>query len=57
MGFAVRDTVENYIASVLLSVRNPFAVNDLVDIDGHEGNVVRLTLRATVLLSPEGNHI
>ena len=57
VGFAVRDTVENYIASILLSVRNPFEVNDFVNIDGHEGNVVRLTSRATVLLSPDGNHI
>ncbi len=57
VGFAVRDTVENYIASILLSLRNPFEVNDLVDIDGNEGNVVRLTTRATILLSPDGNHI
>ena len=52
-----RDTVENYIASILLSLRNPFEVNDLVNIDGNEGNVVRLTTRATILISPDGNHI
>ncbi len=57
VGFAVRDTVENYIASVLLSLRNPFDVNDYVLIDGHKGNVVRLTSRATVLISPDANHI
>jgi small-conductance mechanosensitive channel len=57
VGFAVRDTVENYIASILLSIRNPFEVNDFVDIDGHMGNVVKLTSRATILLSPDGNHI
>lgn len=57
IGFAVRDTVENYIASILLSLRNPFSVNDHVDINGQQGNVVKLTSRATILLSPEGNHI
>lgn len=57
VGFAVRDTVENYIASVLLSLRNPFDVNDYVMIDGNEGNVVRLTSRATILISPDANHI
>lgn len=57
IGFAVRDTVENYIASILLSIRNPFEVNDLINIDGHEGNVARLTSRATILVSPNGNHI
>jgi len=57
VGFAVRDTVENYIASVLLSLRNPFDVNDYVLIAGQKGNVVRLTSRATILISPDANHI
>lgn len=57
VGFAVRDTVENYIASILLSLRNPFEVNDYVSINGNDGNVLRLTSRATVLFSPDGNHI
>ncbi|PSJ18824.1 mechanosensitive ion channel family protein [Nitrosomonas supralitoralis] len=57
VGFAVRDTVENYLASILLSLRNPFEVNDLVNIDGNEGHVVRLTTRATILISQDGNHI
>lgn len=57
VGFAVRDTVENYLASILLSLRNPFEVKDLVNIDGNEGHVVRLTTRATILISQDGNHI
>ena len=57
LGFAVRDTVENYIASVMLSIRQPFRPNDVVEINGDEGKVVRLTSRATILLSFDGNHI
>lgn len=57
VGFAVRDTVENFIASVLLSLRQPFRPNDFVEIDGVMGNVARLTSRATILISPEGNHV
>ncbi|MBK8451873.1 MAG: mechanosensitive ion channel domain-containing protein [Thiofilum sp.] len=57
IGFAVRDTVENYIASILLSLRNPFNVNDLVKIENQEGRVARLNSRATILISAEGNHI
>lgn len=57
IGFAVRDTVENFIASVLLSIRQPFAPNDAVMIDGNEGKVIRLTSRATIILSFDGNHI
>lgn len=57
IGFAVRDTVENFIASVMLSIRQPFRPNDVVEINGDEGKVIRLTSRATILLSFDGNHI
>ncbi|NBD29807.1 MAG: mechanosensitive ion channel [Alphaproteobacteria bacterium] len=57
IGFAVRDTVENFIASIMLSIRQPFRPNDVVEINGDEGKVIRLTSRATILLSFDGNHI
>lgn len=57
VGFAVKDTIENYIASILLSVRQPFRPNDHVVIDGHEGRVIRLTSRATILMTLQGNHL
>jgi small conductance mechanosensitive channel len=57
IGFAVRDTVENFIASIMLSVRQPFRPNDTVEIEGDQGKVIRLTSRATILLSFDGNHI
>lgn len=57
IGFAVRDTVENFIASILLSMRQPFRPNDLIEINGDMGKVIRLTSRATILLSLDGNHI
>lgn len=57
LGFAVRDTVENFIASVMLSFRQPFRPNDTVEINGDVGKVIRLTSRATILLSFDGNHI
>ena len=57
IGFAVRDTVENFIASIMLSIRQPFRPNDSIEINGDEGMVIRLTSRATILLSFDGNHI
>ncbi|MGB8223142.1 MAG: mechanosensitive ion channel family protein [Polyangiales bacterium] len=57
VGFAFRDIMENYLAGLLLSMRRPFAPNDFVAIDGDEGRVVRLTSRATVLFTLEGNHL
>ena len=57
LGFAFRDLIENYIASILLSIRQPFSPRDLVRIEGHEGRVARLTSRATVLVTLDGNHV
>lgn len=57
LGFALRDTVENYIASLLLSLRQPFSQDDLVQIEGWEGRVLRLTSRATLLMTLDGNHV
>lgn len=57
VAFAFKDLAENYIAGVLLSTRQPFAPNDLVVINSDEGKVVRLTSRATILMTLEGNHL
>ena len=57
VSFAFRDLAENYIASVLLSLRQPFLADEHVVIEGHEGRVVRLTSRATILIDLDGNHV
>ncbi len=57
LGFAFRDIIENYLASIILSVRRPFSKNDHVLIDSHEGKVLRLTSRDTILMTLEGNHL
>jgi small conductance mechanosensitive channel len=57
IGFAFKETLENYLAGILMSLRQPFAPRDLVVIDGHEGRVVVMTSRATILMTPDGNHL
>lgn len=57
VGFAFKDLVENYVAGVLLSLRQPFEPNDHVVIENHEGKVIRLTSRATILMTLDGNHL
>lgn len=57
LGFAFRNIVENYLAGVLLSVRNPFSTGDVIEIEGFRGKVIRLTTRDTVLMTLEGNHL
>lgn len=57
VGFAVKDTIENYISSLMLSVRQPFRARDHVVINNQEGIVVRLTSRATILMTLDGNQL
>ena len=57
VGFAVKDTIENYIASLMLSIRQPFRARDHIVINQQEGIVVRLTSRATILMTLDGNQL
>jgi small conductance mechanosensitive channel len=57
IGFAFRDLAENHLSGVLLSLRRPFEPGDHVMVDGHEGRVVSLNSRATILMTLDGNHL
>ena len=57
VGFAFRNIVENYLAGILLSIRNPFSTGDIIEVSGMTGKVIRLTSRDTVLMTPDGNHL
>lgn len=57
LGFAFKDILENYLAGILMSLRQPFAPRDHVVIDGNEGIIVALTSRATILMTLDGNHL
>ncbi len=57
LGFAFKNILENYLAGILMSLRQPFAPRDHVVIDGNEGMVVALTSRATILMTLDGNHL
>ncbi len=57
VGFAFRDIVENFIASMLLGIRRPFGIGDFITVAGRSGSVLALDTRATTLITPEGNHV
>ncbi|GJL59685.1 MAG: hypothetical protein NPIRA03_25420 [Nitrospirales bacterium] len=57
VSFALRDTVENYIASILLSIRQPFRPLDQIVLENYEGLVMKLTSRETILMTLDGNHV
>ncbi|MEP3348096.1 MAG: mechanosensitive ion channel family protein [Litoreibacter sp.] len=57
VGFAFRDIAENFLASLLLSIRRPFRAGEYIEVTGIGGTVLSMNTRSTVLLSSEGNHI
>ena len=57
LGFAFKNILENYLAGILMSLRQPFAPNDIVQINEQEGVVVSLNARSTVLMTLDGNHV
>ena len=57
LGFAFRDIVENYLAGILMSARQPFKRGDLIQIGENEGKVIRMTTRELVLMTLDGNHL
>jgi len=57
LGFAFRDIAENFLASLLLSMRRPFRQGDTISVGEHEGVVQTMNTRSTILLTLDGNHV
>ncbi|MCG6117571.1 MAG: mechanosensitive ion channel [Aquimonas sp.] len=57
LGIAFRDITENFLASLFLSLQQPFREGDLVEVAGVTGYVQRLTSRVTVLMTLDGNQV
>jgi small-conductance mechanosensitive channel len=57
IGFVFRDIAENFLTSLLLSIRNPFNSGDFIEIGAFQGIVRNLNTRTTVLLTVEGNQV
>ncbi len=57
LGIAFRDITENFLASIFLSLQQPFREGDLIEVTNILGFVQRLTSRTTVLMTLEGNQV
>jgi small-conductance mechanosensitive channel len=57
VGIAFQDIMENFLASILISTRQPFRSGDRITVCGHTGIVQQVTTRGTVLLALDGNYI
>ena len=57
VGIAFRDITENFLASLFLSLQQPFRSGDLVEVANITGFVQRLTSRTTILMTLDGNQV
>jgi small conductance mechanosensitive channel len=57
LGFAFQDIAENFIAGIILSLRNQFNEGDIIKTSDYTGIVHRVQLRATVLQVPTGQRV
>jgi small-conductance mechanosensitive channel len=54
IGFAFKDTFENFLAGILILLREPFKIDDYVECDGAEGQVEAITIRDTHIRQTDG---
>lgn len=54
LGFALQDISKNLVAGVLMLMQKPFSLGDTIEVSGFTGTVLEITLRDTVLLTPDG---
>ena len=49
VGFAAKDSLENFISGITIFIDSPFKVGDQIEVDGTYGTVDEITLRSTRL--------
>ncbi|WP_420455446.1 mechanosensitive ion channel family protein [Rubrivirga sp.] len=57
LGFAFQDIAANFIAGVLMAVRNPFVVGEIIETNGFTGPVREISLRSTILDTFQGQKV
>jgi small conductance mechanosensitive channel len=57
LGFALQDIVSNFAAGVVLLLEHPFTRGDHIAVQGTEGTVEDIKVRATQLRTPDGQQV
>ena len=56
-GFAFKDIGENFLAGIILALKRPFEIGDIIEVQGYKGTVKDLDLRITHLRNAEGKDL
>lgn len=57
LGFAAKDSLENFIAGVTILLDRPFSVGDWITVTEHYGKVEHITLRSTRIRTPNNQTV
>lgn len=57
LGFAFKDIIQNFLAGILILVREPFALGDFIDCNNKQGRVEKIDLRYTYLRQVDGQRV
>lgn len=54
IGFAFKDILQNWLAGLLILIRQPFEIGDQIEVNGYEGTVAQIETRATIITTYDG---
>lgn len=57
VGFAFKDILQNWLAGLLILLRQPFQIGDQIQVSGYEGTVERIETRATIIHTYDGQQV
>ncbi len=57
LGFAFQDIASNFISGIILTIRQPFRINDIIKSNDYFGTVSHITLRTTNIITPQGERV
>lgn len=57
LSFALRDMIANFISGLMILINHPFKIGDQIEVDGREGTVKDIRMRATFIKTYDGREM
>ena len=57
IGFAFKDVFENFLAGILILLRDPMEIGDFIECEGNEGRIEGITIRDTIIRQSDGQAV
>jgi len=54
LGFAFQEIASNFVSGIFIALKKPYRIGDIVEIDSHTGEIVKVKMRTTSLMTFDG---